>query len=180
MLLSDKLHYLIHSLVEKICTLLIVSLVVSEISTVLLRYIYDVGFLKLHDFALYSFSILVVMSIIYTYSRNNHVRVDVFREKQNPKMQQLVDVISIFLFLIPFFFLTLYWVWPDIIYAWQIMEGSRETGGLPGLFLVKSSLPLMCVLMIIQALFIVVRRGQYLALCAGDQPQHIEKVEEAI
>ncbi len=180
MLFPDKIHYLIHSLVEKICTYLLISLIVSEISTVLLRYIYDVGFLKLHDFALYSFSVLVVMSIIYTYGRNNHVRVDVFREKQQPKMQQLVDVISIVLFLIPFFFLTLYWVWPDIVYAWQITEGSRETGGLPGLFIVKSSLPLMCILMIAQSLFIILRRGQFMTFNEEDKPQNLVNTQEAV
>jgi TRAP-type mannitol/chloroaromatic compound transport system permease small subunit len=120
------------------------------------------------------------MSIIYTYGRNNHVRVDVFREKQLVKMQQLVDIISIVLFLIPFFFLTLYWVWPDIVYAWQITEGSRETGGLPGLFLVKSSLPLMCILMIVQSLFIVIRRGQFMALNEDDKPQSLAETQEAV
>lgn len=164
MICTNRINLVLHLLVEKLCSLLLLGLVVSEIATVLLRYIYDIGFLKLHDFALYSFSVLVVMSLVYTLGANKHVRVDVFREKQSPQIKQLIDIIAIVLFLIPFFSITLYWVWPDIQYAWSIYEGSRETGGLPGLFIIKSSLPLMCALMIIQSLFVVIRRGKYLNL----------------
>ncbi|MCJ8340743.1 MAG: TRAP transporter small permease subunit [Pseudomonadales bacterium] len=162
MQLSSKLGLLIHLVVEKLCLYLLAVLVSCEIVIVLLRYIYGIGYLQLQDLALYSFSVLVVLSIVYGFGRNEHVRVDVFRERQGQRLQQQIDAAAILLLMIPFFALTLYWVWPDISYAWKITEGSRETGGLPGLFLVKTSLPLVCSLMIIQGVVVLVRGGRYL------------------
>jgi TRAP-type mannitol/chloroaromatic compound transport system permease small subunit len=158
-----KISLFIHLLVEKICLFLVVALVFSEICIVFLRYIYDIGFLQLHDFALYNFSALVMFSVVYTFGCNKHVRVDVFREKHSIKVQQRVDIIAVVGFLIPFFTLILYWVWSDIVYAWSILEGSRETGGLGGLYLVKSTLPLVCLLMIIQGVCVIIRHGQFLS-----------------
>ncbi len=157
-----KLGLFIHLLVEKICLYLITALVVSEILIVLLRYIYGIGFLQLHDFALYSFSVLVVLSVVYCFGHDNHVRVDVFREKHSVKLKKIIDIVSVLGFLLPFYALVLYWVWPDIHYAWSIAEGSRETGGLGGLFLVKSALPVAAVLMILQGMVVVFRGGKYL------------------
>ena len=161
--MSYKLGLLIHLLVEKLCLYLVAVLVICEVAIVLLRYIYGIGFLQLQDLALYSFSILVVLSIVYGFGRNEHVRVDVFRENQGQRLKRQIDAVAILLLMIPFFMLTLYWVWPDISYAWKITEGSRETGGLAGLFLVKSALPLVCILMIVQGIVVLVRGGRYLS-----------------
>ncbi len=164
MQLSSKFGFFIHLVVEKLCLYLLVVLVLCEITIVLLRYIYGIGFLQLQDLALYSFSILVVLSIVYGFGRDGHVRVDVFRERQGQRLKQQIDAAAILLLMIPFCALTLYWVWPDISYAWQIFEGSRETGGLPGLFLVKTSLPLVCCLMILQGIVVLLRGGRYLPI----------------
>jgi TRAP-type mannitol/chloroaromatic compound transport system permease small subunit len=48
------------------------------------------------------------------------------------------------LFTLPVFGLMLWNAWPLAAASWAIFEGSRETGGLPGLFLVKSTIVVMC------------------------------------
>jgi len=157
----NKVSSHVQSGVEKLCSYLLIVLIFSEISIVMLRYIYNVGFLKLHDIALYSFSALVILSIVYSFGCNAHVRVDVFRDKQSDKSKRLIDKFAILFCLYPLFSFILYWVWPDIIYAWSIFEGSRETGGLAGLFLVKSMLPLVAVLMMIQGSYVLLNGGNY-------------------
>jgi len=158
----DKMSYYIHSAVEKVCCYLLIVLIFSEISIVILRYIYGVGFLKLHDIVLYSFSALVILSIVYSFGCNTHVRVDVLRDKHCHNTKRLIDCFSILFCLYPLFSFILYWVWPDITYAWSIFEGSRETGGLAGLFLVKSLLPLVAVLMLVQGSYVLLNGGHYL------------------
>jgi len=157
-----NLSALLHSALEKFCCYLLILLALSEISIVLLRYIYGVGYLKLQDLALYSFSALVILSVVYSFGCNVHVRVDIFREKHSHKTKRIIDILAIIFCLYPLFTITLYWVWPDIVYAWSIYEGSRETGGLAGLFLVKSLLPVVCVLMIVQGSVVIIRGGRYL------------------
>ena len=171
MLISQRVSLYIHLLTKKITGYLLAILVVSQIVTVLLRYIYNTGFLALHDISLYSFGALVLLSIIYTFGKNQHVRVDVFREHQSLRVQQNVDIASMVFFLIPFYSLVLYWVWPDIQYAWSIKEGSQETGGLGGLYLVKSTLPLLCIAMLIQGLVVIMTRGVYLDTSSQEQGQ---------
>jgi len=36
--------------------------------------------------------------------------------------------------------------------SWELLEGSREAGGLPGVFLLKSAIPAMAVLLALQGL----------------------------
>lgn len=147
----------LHHITGAVCIALLACLTTSEVLVVMLRYVYGIGFLQLQDFAAYSFAALLVLGVPYALARDAHVRVDVFREHQTEALKRRIDIAAVLLLLIPVFGLTLYSVWPDISYAWEIKEGSKETGGLPGLFLVKSALPLSCALMIIQGLLIVVR-----------------------
>ena len=149
----------VHRFTGYVCIALLCGLVLSEIAIVLLRYIYGVGFLQLQDFASYSFASLVVLGIPYAMVEDAHVRVDVFRERQTLVRRQAVDRAAVVLLLLPVFLLTLVSVWPDMLYSWSILEGSRETGGLPGLFLVKTTLPLACVLMLLQGMVLVMRRN---------------------
>ncbi len=154
-----KSGLLLHRLTGLVCIFLLSGMVISEIAVVLLRYVYGIGFLQLQDFAAYSFAALVVLGIPYALAEDAHVRVDVFREKQSLSSQLAVDRAGVVLFLFPVFLLTLTSVWPDVLYAWSISEGSRETGGLPGLYLVKSALPLACILMLFQGLLILLRKN---------------------
>ena len=43
-------------------------------------------------------------------------------------------------------------LWPYASRAWAIGEGSRETGGIPFVFLLKSSIPLLAALMLLQGI----------------------------
>ncbi len=153
----EEIGLKLHRLTGGLCIILLACLATSEIVVVMLRYIYGIGFLQLQDFAAYSFAALLVLGIPYALARDAHVRVDVFREHQSQALKNKIDIAAVLLLLIPVFGLTLYSVFPDVSYAWQIKEGSKETGGLPGLFIVKSALPVACVLMIFQGLLIATR-----------------------
>ena len=127
-------------------------MVLLQFAVVLLRYVFGIGFLELQDGVAYSFAALVVLGLPVALKEDAHVRVDVFREHQSPRLKLLIDRFGAIFFLLPVFALIIFNVWPDIVYSWSIAEGSSETGGLPGLFLVKSSLPLAATLMLLQSL----------------------------
>jgi len=133
-----------------VCLLLLALLLCSQISIVVLRYCFGTGFLELQDFTVYVFASLVTLSIPVALVLDRHVRVDVWREHQSASLRRTLDRLGVIVLLFPVFLLSLYLVYPDIAYAWQIREGSRETGGLPGVYLVKSLFPLSCVLLILQ------------------------------
>ncbi len=140
----------LHRLNLAICIALMSVLFVAQITIVVLRYAFGVGFLELQDMASYSFAMLVVLSIPVALRLDRHVRVDIFRSRQTDKMQRSFDGFGILLLLIPVFAMTLYVVMPQVIYSWQILEAGVETGGLPGYFLIKTALPVSCFLMLLQ------------------------------
>lgn len=149
----------LHRVTLWVCLLLLVLLLGSQISIVILRYCFGAGFLELQDFTAYVFASLVILSIPVALVLDRHVRVDVWREHQSLRQRRALDNLGVIVLLLPVFGLSLYLVYPDIAYAWQIREGSRETGGLPGVYLVKSLFPLSCVLLILQGVASLMARG---------------------
>lgn len=134
------------------CLVLTGLIFASLLAVVILRYVFGLGFLELQDVASYAFASLVVLGLPVAYRADVHVRVDIFRAGMSPGRARGVDMAAFLLLVVPVFALTLWYVWPDVAYAWSIREGSRETGGLPGYFIVKAMLPLACTLMLLQGL----------------------------
>lgn len=151
--LADALH----RVTRTVCIAALGVIVAGQLAVVILRYGFGIGFLELQDAVTYAFAALVVLGLPVALYDDAHVRVDVLRESQSPRTRAWFDLAGLALFLIPVFGLTLWHVWPDVTYSWSIREGSIETGGLPGFFLVKACLPVACVLMILQGVARAVR-----------------------
>ena len=150
-----------------VCALLMVAIVVAQLLVVVLRYVFATGFLELQDTVAYAFAVLVVLSIPVALRADLHVRVDIFRERQTIATRRRFDRMAVAVLLIPVFGLTLVHAMPGVIYSWTIMEGSVETGGLPGYFLVKTALPLTCALMILQGVAAMLATGDRSETQAG-------------
>lgn len=147
-----RIAAIVHHRTRSVCQWLLGLIFVGQLIVVILRYVFGVGFIELQDAVAYSFAALVVLSLPVAQALDAHVRVDIFRASQSAPVRTWFDRVGLLAFLLPVFGLTIWWVWPDIAYSWSIREASVETGGLPGLFLVKSTLPLACGLMILQGL----------------------------
>lgn len=123
----------------------------AQLVVVLMRYVMGVGFLELQDAVTYSFSALVVLTIPLALRADRHVRVDIFRGGFSARTNARLDRAGHLLFTIPVFGLMLWNAWPLVAASWSIREGARETGGLGGLFLVKSTIVVMCLLVLVRA-----------------------------
>ena len=147
---------LLHRINVAICHVLLAVLFVFQVVNVILRYAFGVGYLELQDLVSYSFAMLLILSVPVALRLDRHVRVDVFRNRQTLRVQRRYDRFGIVFFLLPVFAMTLYFVMPQVLYSWSIREGGVETGGLAGYFLVKTALPVACVLVLLQgaALFL--------------------------
>ena len=82
----------------------------------------------------------------------------------------LVDIGGVFLVLIPFCVFLLVSSFGYVSTSWRIGEASREAGGLPGLFLLKSVILAMPVLLILQGLALAARSWLSLRPTAGAPP----------
>jgi TRAP-type mannitol/chloroaromatic compound transport system permease small subunit len=80
------------------------------------------------------------------------VRVDVFYRPGSPRFKAWVDLVGVLVLMLPVLILVFFMALPYVIESWSRLEQSREAGGLPGLFLLKTVIPLFCILMALQGL----------------------------
>lgn len=136
-------------LVTLLCGAACVVLTASVLVIVILRFGFDAGNIKLQNLAEYAFAVLMILSLPYCLRRGGHVRVEVLSDFLPRGYGRIADWTALLIFLVPVFGLMIYAWLPDLIYSWTILEGSVETGGLGGMFLVKTMLPLSALTMIL-------------------------------
>lgn len=142
------------------CLAVIVFL--GQLSMVLMRYLLGIGFLEIQDAVNYAFAALVALSIALSFDADRHVRVDVFRQRWSEKTNRWIDRLGDLLLTLPVFGLMAWAAFPLVRSSWTVLEGSAETGGLPGVFLVKTFLlilPALMVLVALKRLTGILRRG---------------------
>lgn len=106
---------------------------------------------------MYMHAVVFMLGIPYALKHNAHVRVDVFAERFGPHGRARVDVLGHLLFLVPVCVTILLFSLPYVAASWRVFEGSSEVGGIPGLFLLKTLIPLTAALLLLQGLAEVIR-----------------------
>lgn len=149
--------------VRQICMALTVIVFVGQLSMVLMRYLLGFGFLEIQDAVNYAFAALVALSVVVAFNADKHVRVDVIRQKLGDSANQRIDALGDIFLALPVFGLMMWMAYPLVRSSWMIMEGSPETGGLPGLFLVKTCLLILPALVVLLTLVRLVRYVRRLA-----------------
>ncbi|MCB1345981.1 TRAP transporter small permease subunit [Pararhodobacter sp.] len=135
-------------------------LVLMVLVNVVLRYGFGAGSIKMQDLASYAFAVFLILSVPVCHARGGHVRVEVVSERLPATYLPRADAVAWLLFLAPVFALIVWAGWGDVLFAWSIREGSTTPGGLGGLFLVKTALPVAAALMVVQGLAAVLRAGR--------------------
>ncbi len=140
-----------------------VGMVVLTVLVVVLRYAFDLGWIALQESITYLHAALFMLGVAYTLKREGHVRVDIFYQRWSPRTQALIDVLGGLLLLLPTCAF-IFWSGSDYVMAsWAIHEGSREAGGLPGVFLLKTLILLMPLFLALQGVASILRSGLILA-----------------
>lgn len=137
------------------CTL---ALVLVVFLAVLLRYAFGRGSIALQEAGLWLHSVVFLLGAVWALEADQHVRVDLLHQRWSPRGRALADLVGTLLFLLPF---CVFLVWVSLDYvaaAWAVREGSREPGGLPGVFLLKTLIPICGALLALQGLALAARR----------------------
>jgi TRAP-type mannitol/chloroaromatic compound transport system permease small subunit len=126
------------------------AIVLIGFAVVLMRYVLGVGSIWLQESILYAHAALYLLAAAWTLKEGGHVRVDVFYAGASPRTKALVDLAGTLLLLLPFCFAVIWFSLPYVARSWATLEGSRETSGLPLVFLLKTLIPLFAVLLALQ------------------------------
>ena len=138
-------------MVRWVCMGLATIVFLGQLAMVLMRYLLGIGFLEVQDAVNYAFASLVALAVIVAFDADKHVRVDVFRQNWTDCVNRGVDTLGYLVLAIPVFGLMAWTAFPLVRSSWAILEGSPETGGLPGLFVVKTCLLILPVLVLLFA-----------------------------
>jgi TRAP-type mannitol/chloroaromatic compound transport system permease small subunit len=132
-------------------------MVVVTFVIVVLRYAFDLGWIWLQESVTYMHATLFMVGAAYTLKHEGHVRVDIFYQRFTPRIRAWVDLLGSLLLLFPVCIFTFVISWWYVSTAWSRFEGSREAGGLDAVFLLKTLILVLAVLLILQGLSQAIR-----------------------
>lgn len=135
-------------------------LVLVTFIVVVLRYVFDNGSIALQESTTYLHASVFLVGMAYTMQQNAHVRVDIFYTRFSTRTKAWVDLFGAVFLLLPFMLFISWISWSYIVDSWSVFEGSREAGGLPGVFLLKSLILVMTFLLSLQTFAQLTRNVQ--------------------
>lgn len=138
--------------VGKFVAWLVLAMVVVTFLVVVLRYGFNFGRIAMQEISTYLHAFIFMLAGAYTLKHNEHVRVDIFYQDMSEKNQAKVNLIGSILLLLPFAIFLIWISFDYVLNSWQVLEKSREAGGLPFVFILKSLIPAMAILFLLQAL----------------------------
>lgn len=127
------------------------AMVVLQFAIVLARYVFGVSSIAAGEGVLYLHATLFMLGAGYALLVDAHVRVDIFYAAATPRGRALVDVLGHLFLLMPSMAALLVWSWPSVRNAWAIREGAISVGGIPASFLLKTLIPVFCILLLVQS-----------------------------
>ena len=146
----STLRYAI-ALCGKAAAWLTVVMVLLTFAIVILRYGFNLGWIWLQEIVTYLHVMVFTIVAAWTLQLDGHVRVDIFYAEMPARKRALVDLLGTLIFLMPFCIFVLVIAWPYVASSWKLMEASREAGGLPLVFLLKSLILVLPALLLGQA-----------------------------
>ena len=99
---------------------------------------------------MYMHAFIFLFGISLCVKDNAHVRIDVISSKLSKRLQLIIERIGLVFLVIPFCIFVIYESTPMIIGSWEMLESSSEPGGLPLIYILKSSIYIFSVLIFLQ------------------------------
>ncbi len=141
---------------------LAVIIVALQFAVVVFRYVFGIGSIWLTESILYAHAALFMLVAAWTLRDGGHVRVDIFYASASPRTRACVDMCGALLLLLPFVAVILYFAMPYAGRSWAILETSRETSGLPAVFLLKTLIPAFAIMLALQGTAQAIRAFEWL------------------
>ncbi len=129
---------------------LLLILVLITFSVVILRYGMNLGWIWLQELIVYLHSAVFLLAIAWTFQADEHVRVDIFYRNRSPRHKAWVNLLGTVLLVVPFSVFLFLMGWDYVMASWSVLEGSREAGGLNFVYILKTLILLLPLLLLLQ------------------------------
>jgi TRAP-type mannitol/chloroaromatic compound transport system permease small subunit len=138
-------------------------IIMVQFVVVFLRYAFSIGSIWLSESIIYGHATLFMLAAAWTLREGGHVRVDVFYSEASERTKAMVDLAGALLLLLPFMLVLAAFAVPYVARAWAVLERSRESSGLPLVFLLKTLIPAFALMMALQGVSQAIRATTVLA-----------------
>lgn len=130
---------------------LLLAVVLLTFGIVVMRYGLNLGWIWLQELVLYLHAAVFLLAAAWAFQADEHVRVDIFYRDKSELHKARVNLLGTLLFVVPFSVYLLWVGWDYVGASWRVFEGSREAGGLDFVYLLKSLMLALPVLLLIQS-----------------------------
>ena len=152
--ICDKIDAL-NDRVGQLSAWLVLVMVFITFLVVILRYGFNFGRISLQESITYLHAFIFMLAGAYTLKHNQHVRVDIFYQNMSTCNKAKVDFFGTLFLLLPFVGFIAWISFDYVLNSWKLLESSREAGGLPFVYILKTLIPLMAILLFLQAISLV-------------------------
>lgn len=149
----DKLNTRIGHAVSWLCFFM----VVVTFGIVIMRYVFNMGSILIQESVIYMYAFVFMLGAGYTYLVGGHVRVDIFFKRHSKRKQAKIDIGGNIFLLLTTMGTILYLSLPYVMFSWKYLEGSKDAGGLDLVFILKTAIPVMAVLLGLQAISEIIK-----------------------
>ena len=142
----------INNFIGNLCAIFVFSMVLVVFAVVVLRYGFNIGFIWMQEVYVWLHSFVFMLGAGFTYLANEHVRIDVFYRDASKKYKAIVDMIGNIILLLPFLYIIWKYSFSFVYRSFLMNEVSREAGGMPALFVLKSAILWFCIVLFLQVI----------------------------
>lgn len=153
--MTRKIAQVIDLISEKIgifTAYLILPMIIITFLVAFMRYVLDVGSIAIQEIIIYLHALVFSVGAAFTLKNDMHVRIDIFYNNYKRDFKKIINILGASLFLIPTCILIFITSWDYVISSILLLESSKEAGGLPILYILKSYILLLCITLFFQAI----------------------------
>lgn len=165
----------VNTLIGESVKWLLVAMVISIAIGIVALSIFGQSWTKFDESATYFHALVILFGSATTLLASKHVRVDIFYTKMSSRAKALVDIIGFYALLIPFCLIIIWNMQATIGLAWLSLEGSPESDGIRGMYLLKTCVSVFAIMLLTQGMAIA---GRAVLLLNGKPqpalPKHID------
>ena len=129
---------------------------------VVLRYGFSIGFPWLQELYVWQHAVAFLVGAGFTMLHGGHVSVDIAYSKFGAQTKAWVDILGTLLFLFPWMGVLAWTSSQFVLSSWGILESSSQADGMPGLYLLKTTIWVFCAVISLQGLALIARRILFL------------------
>jgi len=165
----------LNSIVRRICEItawLNVVLIAIIIVQVILRYGFNNGQVILEELIWHFYAIAFMFGIAYSITNDPHIRVDLVHMNLPARIQHSVEILGIVFLLMPFLWILFAHSLDWVVSAYEVAETSTSPQGLPHRWIIKSVIPVTCILIFMASLARLIQEIM-LFIIHGNEPEQL-------